>query len=307
MNRKQILAFAVLLSAMLLSASAFAQSYLIYSVTGRVSMLQSGKSVKPIAGKHLSANQSVNIGKESALILIDTKKNKMFSLTRPSTGKVGEMVRNASPESKNVTSRFIAYVKKEITTSGSQKRLHPDTYLQATGSSYRSTRKDSVLLTSICNKLPITGNSTAEDLIFDEGTNIESDMDVSFELVESLSNKPIGEDVAEETCCYVMVKNNTDNLLYVNVLDVDAAGDKYLVLPVDAASLCAHLAVPAGSVVSFIEEPFIFSGSSACETFMLVASREPIDFSILMSPIASSGKKVMPLGISRKFYSITEE
>ena len=289
MNRKQILAFTVLLSAMLLSASAFAQSYLIYSVTGRVSMLQGGKSVKPIAGKHLSANQSVTIGKESALI------------------KVGEMVRNASPEAKNVTSRFIAYVKKEITTSGSQKRLHPDTYLQATGSSYRSTRKDSVLLTSICNKLPITGNSTAEELIFDEGTNIESDMDVSFELVESLSNKPIGEDVAEETCCYVRVKNNTDNLLYVNVLDVDAAGDKYLVLPVDAASLCAHLAVPAGSVVSFIEEPFIFSGSSACETFMLVASREPIDFSILMSPIASSGKKVMPLGISRKFYSITEE
>ena len=231
----------------------------------------------------------------------------MYSLTRSGTGTVGDMVRSASKSAKSLSARFISYVMKEITTSKSQKRLHPDTYLQATGSSFRSTQKDSVLLTTLCKKLPISDNSSAERLIFDEWTNIKSDLDVSFELISCLTNTPIGEDIAEETSCYVRVKNNTNDLLYVNVLNIDASGDKYLVLPVDEASLCAHLAVPAGSVISFIEDPFIFSGSSACETFMLVALQEPLDFSILMSPITSTGSKVIPLGINRKFYSVTEE
>ena len=58
--------------------------------------MQNGRKVRPVAGKSISANQSVTLGKESALILIDSKKNKMYSLTSPGTNKVSEMIKSGS-------------------------------------------------------------------------------------------------------------------------------------------------------------------------------------------------------------------
>jgi hypothetical protein len=88
------------------------------------------------------------------------------------------------------------------------------------------------------------------------------------------------------------------------MLDIDRQGNKYLVLPMDAAASCAHLLVPAMSTVSFKKEPFVFGDEPSVETLLLMAVREPVDFSIVMAPMTVTGKSTMPVGISRRFYRV---
>ena len=51
------------------------------------------------------------------------------------------------------------------------------------------------------------------------------------------TGRPVGAHVAPNTACYVRVKNNTSEPLYVNVLNIDTQGNKYMVLPMDEGFL----------------------------------------------------------------------
>jgi hypothetical protein len=146
-----------------------------------------------------------------------------------------------------------------------------------------------------------SGNSVESSLIQPQ-TKVESDLDVRFELISCATGLPVDRNVDVATSCYIRVTNSTDDPLYVNVLDVDANGNKYLVLPVDEAATCSHLFVPGNSTVSFKAEPFEFSEPKSKETFLLIATEEPVDFSILMNPIRGNGGSTMKSGIYRMFY-----
>jgi hypothetical protein len=87
-------------------------------------------------------------------------------------------------------------------------------------------------------------------------------------------------------------------------LDIDEKGNKYLVLPVDSAATCAHLLVPPMSTISFKSDPFIFSDNPIKETFILMATQDPVDFSILMNPIKKGRAKPIKLGVSRNIYQV---
>ena len=99
----------------------------------------------------------------------------------------------------------------------------------------------------------------------------------------------------------VMLSAHMDQIGLI-VLDIDENGGKYLVLPVDEAALCAHLLVPPESTVSFTSEPFEFMDAKSKEAFLLVATEEPVDFSILMSPIRGNGGKPLKSGLYRNIY-----
>ena len=127
---------------------------------------------------------------------------------------------------------------------------------------------------------------------------------MEFELIDCATGLPLEEHIAPNTSCYLRVTNQTTELLYMNLLDIDRQGNKYLVLPMDAAATCAHLLVPAMSTVSFKKEPFIFGDEPSEETLLLMAVREPVDFSIVMDHIKTGGKSTMRLGLNRRFYQV---
>jgi hypothetical protein len=58
------------------------------------------------------------------------------------------------------------------------------------------------------------------------------------------------------------------------------------------------------STVSFKSEPFIFSEEPMKETFILIATQEPVDFSILMNPIPRHAGKPMKSGFYRNTYQV---
>ena len=184
---------------------------------------------------------------------------------------------------------------------------HPNTYMQATATAYRSSSNDSLLLNQLGRHFAIDGLSidkTVESTLVDPDTNPETDYDVEFELVDCTTGLPLEEHIAPNTSCYLRVMNHTTEPLYMNMLDIDRKGNKYLVLPMDAAATCAHLLVPAMSTVSFKKEPFIFGDEPSEETLLLMAVREPVDFSIVMDDIKTGGKSTMRVGLNRRFYQV---
>lgn len=278
-----------------------AASYVVYSVVGDVKIFDGKKNVTLTARKSVTDMSKLIIDAESAVTVLDEVHSKMYSFTTPGTNTVKQLIAKAKAP-KNLSKQYLSYMVKQLFSKESKNLSHPSTYMQATATSYRATSKDSFLL----NKLEAifmkrSGNSVESSLIQPQ-TKVESDLDVRFELISCATGLPVDRNVDVATSCYIRVTNSTDDPLYVNVLDVDANGNKYLVLPVDEAATCSHLFVPGNSTVSFKAEPFEFSEPKSKETFLLIATEEPIDFSILMNPIRGNGGSTMKSGIYRMFY-----
>jgi hypothetical protein len=161
-----------------------------------------------------------------------------------------------------------------------------------------------MLIRRIVESLPPAEGLTTEQLLCNPANTLQTDMDVRFELVSCDTGFEIKDKVEGNTGSYVRVHNNTEEALYVNVLNIDRQGNKYLILPVDEAATCAHLLVPPMSTVSFKSEPFIFSEEPSEEAFILIATQDPVDFSILMNPIKGGKGKSMKSGLSRKHYRV---
>ena len=278
-----------------------AASYVVYSVVGDVKIFDGKKNVTLTARKSVTDMSKLIIDAESAVTVLDEVHSKMYSFTTPGTNTVKQRIAKAKAP-KNLSKQYLSYMVKQLFSKESKNLSHPSTYMQATATSYRATSKDSFLL----NKLEAifmkrSGNSVESSLIQPQN-KVESDLDVRFELISCATGLPVDRNVDVATSCYIRVTNSTDDPLYVNVLDVDANGNKYLVLPVDEAATCSHLFVPGNSTVSFKAEPFEFSEPKSKETFLLIATEEPVDFSILMNPIRGNGGSTMKSGIYRMFY-----
>lgn len=291
---------------MLLFASAInAQTYTVYSVIGNARIVNGKKSIPLTARKQIDTKTRLFIGAESSVTVLDEKNNKLFSFSAEGTYSMGQLIEKVSKKAKTVSKQYMSYLVKQLFSAESQKMTHPDTYMQVTATSYRSATNDSMLIYRIAQNLPQTGGLTFEQQLCKSDNNLSSDMDVKFELVSCDTGFEIKDFVKKNTGSYVRVHNNTDDALYVNVLDIDEEGNKYLVLPVDEAATCAHLLVPPMSTVSFKSEPFIFSDEPIKETFILVATQEPVDFSILMSPIQSGNiGKPMKSGLYKNTYRV---
>ena len=289
----------------LLFASAInAQTYTTYSVIGNVRIVEGKKSVPLSVRKQINAKTRLYIGAESAVTVLDETNNKLFSFSSEGTSSVGNLIEKASNRGKSISKQYMSYLVKQLFSDESQRMSHPDTYMQVTATSYRSASNDSMLINRIAQSLPQMSGLSIEQQLCKSENNLESDMDVKFELISCDTGFEIKDVVEKNTGSFVRVHNNTDNALYVNVLDIDEKGNKYLVLPVDEAATCAHLLVPPMSTVSFKSEPFIFSEDPMKETFILVATQEPIDFSILMSPIQSWNGKPMKSGLYWNTYRV---
>lgn len=282
----------------------YAQSYTVYSVTGDAK-LQKGKQMVALTPRmELEAQSSILIERESAVIVLDQHNNKMYSFTSTGKHRVDELVEMVKSHAKSVSKQYMSFIVKQLFSESSQKMSHPDTYMQVTAMSYRATSSDSMLLRRIIDAIQSADKNT-EQMLGDPNNEMATDMDVSFELVSCESGLTVKDHAEQNMGCYVRVNNPTDELLYVNLLNIDKQGNKYLVLPVDEAASCAHLIVPPLSTISFKSEPFVFTNGTSDEMFLLVATEEPVDFSILMSPIkAQQHGQRLKLGLKRNFYHV---
>ena len=297
----------LLLLLALMPLSLMAQSYTVYSVVG-TARWHNGKTMVPLkARKVLSAQTKLQLGEESAVTVIDEKNAKMYSFTSSGTNTVADLIKGLKGNSKSLSKQYLSYVIKQLFSDDSEKMSHPNTYMQATATAYRSSSNDSLFLNQLGRLILYSGSAddkALEDIITDPATSVATDYDVQFELIDCTTGLPLDEHIAPNTSCYLRVTNRTSEMLYMNLLDIDRQGNKYLVLPMDAAATCSHLLVPAMTTVSFKKEPFIFGDEPSEETLLLMAVREPVDFSIVMDHIKIGGKSTMHLGLNRRFYQV---
>lgn len=273
----------------LASAEVMAQKYVVYSVVGKA-YVQRGEKYEPLtARRYVTPKTRLKITDESAVTVIDEAKQKMFSFTRIGENTVGSLVALSANRTKNLTRQYMGFLVKQLFASGSKKMVHPDAYMQVTGTSYRAEATDSLMAARIVR---IAAEGTApegstEQQLFSPANLMASDMDVQLELVDMQTGRLLENSVGPNTACYVRVRNNTTETLYVNVLNIDAHGNKYLVLPMDEDATCANLLVPAKATVGFKADPFITSDSPSVDSFVLIATESPVNFSILMNDITS--------------------
>lgn len=300
MSLKKLLAILLLV---IICGSIQARMYVVYSVIGSVTMKQNGRTQPLTVRKYVSSDTQVTIPPESAVTLIDEKDMKMFSFTKAGTNRVADLV-NTTTSKKSLSRQYMSYLVKQLFSPISKKMSHPDTYMQVAGTSYRAVSSDSLLANSVVQAIigDKVRQNTTEQMLLQPDHVLRSDLDVSFDLVSCTTNKVIDPVLEKNSACYVRVRNNTQETLYVNIFNIDCNGNKYLVLPLDEEATCANLLVPAACTVAFKQEPFLFSDQTSRDAFVMVATEEPVNFSILMSPIRSNGNGGMKLGIYRKFY-----
>lgn len=288
--------------------TASAQKYMVYSVVGKAYIQQGNRFVPLPTHKYIGKDARLKITSESAVTILDEAKLKMYSFTREGTNTIAGLLDLSSKRTKNLTKQYMSYIMKHIFDPKMQKMSHPDAYMQVTGTSYRAESTDSMLMARIVDIITesATTKGTPEQKITNPSYNFISDYDVSLELIDTQTGKPLHNDIAPNTACYVRVKNNTEETLYVNVLNIDTKGNKYLVLPMDEEATCSNLLVPAKCTVGFKNEPFITSDVPSNDSFLLVATDEPVNFSILMNDITAGQQKSSKIrvGLSRVNTSI---
>ena len=153
----------VLLALMPLSASA--QSYTVYSVVGSARW-HNGKAMVPLKARKVVSDQTtLQLGEESAVTVIDEKNAKMYSFTSPGVNTVGNLVKGLKGRSKNLSKQYLSYVVKQLFSDDSEKMSHPNTYMQATATAYRSSSNDSLLLNQLGHLLGGTTTSLDSLLI----------------------------------------------------------------------------------------------------------------------------------------------
>ena len=230
----------MLVTALLVTATISAADYLVYSVVGTAKIYEGSKTVALNARKTLTTASKLVIGKESAVTVIDEVNSKMYSFTTEGTNTVSALLK-AAKAPKNLSKQYLSYMVKQLFSKESKNLSHPSSYMQATATSYRATSRDSFLLNRLASMAEVT--ASVESSLIQPKNLLSSDLDVRFDLVSCETGEPINPEVDVFTNCYVRVTNRTEEPLYVNVLDIDERGNKYLVLPVDEAATCAHLLV----------------------------------------------------------------
>ena len=301
MNLNNLKRIGLILPILMLAQTLYASYYLVYSVIGDVKLLKSSKSVTLSARRVIHSDSRLVLGKESAVTVIDELNSKLYSFTTPGTHTVKSLLDQAK-EGENPTKQYVSYLVKQLFSKESRALVHPSSYMQVAAVAYRSTSTDSLLLNKLSYMISGHQSPTVEEALLNPQTQVIGDLDVRFELISCSTNQPLSKEVEKNTSCYVRAINETNHPVYVNIIDIDERGNKYLVLPVDKAALCAHLLVPARATVSFISEPFVFVEEKSKDAFLLVATEEPIDFSILMSPIKGNQGKHLKSGLYRNIY-----
>lgn len=276
--------------------------YVVYSVIGNVYKIN-GNSISNLRPRmQVESSTMVMIPKGSAITIIDRTGGKMYSMAKIGTSDVGSLIQSVVTP-KSLSKQYLGYLIKQLFNKDTEKLVHPNAYMQSTATSFRSETKDSLFLESVSNLIKSGADKNIEKMLCDQNTILFTGYNVRFDIISCATDMPISGIVAEGESCYLRICNKSTTPLFCNVVNIDTLSKKSLLLPVDSAMTCANLLVPENGEVDFKSEPFIFSSAKSKEAFLLFATEEPVDFSILLSnKLSLSGRwtSLMPLGVYRK-------
>ena len=121
-----------LIACVLLSVSASAQKYVVYTVTGDVTKLIGKKIVKVSAKQTLEELVLLNIPSGSKLVLLDEANSKLCTIKVSGKGTIKDLLNKTGNTSKSISAQYLSYMLKRNQASPDK-----NTYMQTTAAAYR--------------------------------------------------------------------------------------------------------------------------------------------------------------------------
>ena len=283
-----------LVYAALFAMVATAQDLYVYSVIGKVEIQKDGSWSQLQKRMKLSADDVIKVDENSALSILDRKAEKVYSIGKSDAKKVSAVIDNVKGNQKSATSQFMAHASKSLFNGGSDKISH-----EAAGCTYRG---------------DIIENDIAKTILAEQKgdklaaiNNANTDYAVTFEVIERATGKIAAPNVKLGDQAFFRIKNNSDKMLYVNVIDIDANGNLFDCLPIDEAHTLSHLMIPANSTVDLKEFPIEFAEPKGTDCMVLIAMEEPYDLRLVNKMLQTKGVEPSAkcaVGLYRKVFVV---
>ena len=245
----------LLLTLMIIAINAHSQQnnrYEIFKVVGSISDASTGQVVKK--GDAVKPADKLIIGKDSKAGILDRQQHRIFYSQKPGAHSVASIMRDAKRKADNA----VAAVNSEVINQSKQAGKRPN----VNGVSYRGSEAENAYLKSVCNAI----------------------LDITSAMPDtSLTLKAVEDDDA----FHFSMNNDTDSLLYVNVVAVRPEGTPQLCLNVGMTDNQPYISVAPNSQLTLPE--FVFVDYVPADYYMF-ASFEPVD-SQALSLMLNIGKR----------------
>ena len=199
-------------------------SYIVYSVAGNVK--SAGHPIQP--KQKLFPLQTITIGKESQLTLLNEDAKLLYSLNRTGTWTVKEYIHDMKPSVLRLSANYLRYIKDQLFSNTDD--TAPNRKLgKVTTTGYRGEEENQQFIQAMCACLQVSGNETLQEVFVQKDPSQKSNYLLTFELVSHQDGsvlKPDGSNLKNPY--YVRATNHSLVTLFVNVLNIDSSLSTYL-------------------------------------------------------------------------------
>lgn len=266
-----------------------AQNLIVFNVTGTAEKQEGGAWKRLSRREVLNDNDIVRVGNNSALSILDKGNNKVYAMKETNAEKVSALIAGIQNNSSSSSGKYFNHMVSSLVNGSSSTVSH-----NAAGCTYRGATIENDIARTLAFK---QGNNSLVSI-----SNGTSDYSVRFDIMDrkadtTLNNVFIGKEA------YFRITNNSNNDLYVNIIDINAEGELYDCLPIDEGMTQSHLLIPAQSVVDLKDYPISFAEPAGTDNLMLLALPEPFDLRVVNKVLQSPGltaAKSCSLGVYNK-------
>lgn len=244
-----------LLTFLLLAITAHTQQnakFEIFKVIGHVVNASNQKDVK--RGEAVEAKDKLIIGKDSKAGILDRQQHRIYYTQNPGTYSVASIVQKAKRKADNAVAAVNSEALNQLNNEGKQPKVR--------GVAYRGAEADNGYLQSVSNAICDISKATPEEAIRLEAIN-------------------------EDDAFYFSMTNDTDSLIYVNVISVRPDGMPQLCLSVGMTDNQPYVSIAPHSELTLPE--FEFFNCEPVDYYMF-ATFDPVDTQAL-SLLLNAGKR----------------
>lgn len=227
--------------------------YEIFKTIGPVLNASTGQVVKE--GATVDPKDKLIIKKDSKAAILDRQQHRIYYSQKSGTQSVASIMHDARRKADNV----VAAINSEVLNQSKQVSNRP----KVKGASYRGSEAENALLQSVCNA------------IFDI-TRAQPENRLSLTTVDN------------DGTFYFSIKNDTDSLLYVNIIAVRPEETPQLCLNIGITDNQPYVSIAPNSELKLSE--FVFVDCVPTDYYMF-ASYEPID-SQALSLLLNVGERI---------------
>lgn len=240
----------IFLLIMIVNTCVSAQEMQVFAINGRAEMENKGKWTTLVKGQPLNLSDRVRTSQRGSLTILDNERRKIYAVQSEEGGTVEALVATQRARAKSLTREAFAEVKKSL--FGKQ----DDRYATRGGVTYRGNNNDEMLACWLAANI----DSRYEIL--------NSQYTVALHAMDPVHHKAV-RTVAVGESVELLVVNESDDALYVGIIDVDA--DSVW----SAVSTECELLPPHSAVV--LPYPIEFFEPRGTDHLLLIASAEPFN------------------------------